>query len=155
MQNKLRKIFQVFLMMSLLHTIPAGEVLGQDKTTKATSDRNHKKITISTKTCSKVKSKIKKPKKQIKAKVTAYTKKELKKPFKTASGLKVKPGMVAVSPNLLKKGWSFGKRVLIDGNEYIIQDILPSRKNGFDIYMLSQKEAIKFGSQKLDIILLD
>ena len=94
-------------------------------------------------------------KKTTKAKVTAYTPVENGGSTRTASGTIVRKGIVAVSKDLYNKGWTFGKRVLINNKTYTIEDILPSRKNGFDIFMHSYERAVKYGSQKHMVVLLD
>ena len=94
-------------------------------------------------------------KKKTKAKITAYTPFENGGSTLTASGSTVKKGIVAVSKDLYRKGWTFGKRVSINDKIYVIADILPSRKNGFDIFMHSYKDAKQYGIQNHTVVLLD
>ena len=96
-----------------------------------------------------------KKKKSTKAKITAYSSFENGGSTLTASGTPVRKGIVAVSKDLYGKGWTFGKRVSINNKIYTIQDILPSRKNGFDIFMHSYERAVKYGAQKHMVVLLD
>lgn len=96
-----------------------------------------------------------KVKKVNKAVITAYTPHENKGSRITASGKKVREGYVAVSKDLYKSGWKFGKKVQIKKKTYIIQDILPSRKSGIDIFMENYDKAIQFGVQRHDVVLLD
>ena len=98
---------------------------------------------------------IVKKKKKTKAKITAYTPFENGGSTLTASGTTVKKGIVAVSKDLYRKGWTFGKRVSINDKIYVIADILPSRKNGFDIFMHSYKNAKQYGIQNHTVVLLD
>ena len=91
---------------------------------------------------------------QIYAKITAYTPYENGGSTLTASGTQVKPGIVAVSLNLYRSGWTFGKRVLIGEKIYVIQDILPSRNNGFDIYMDDYRTAVEYGVKRYTVYLL-
>jgi len=83
--------------------------------------------------------------------VTAYTLKECyHNKGKTASGELVKPGMIAVSSDLERKGLKIGTKVKISGmGTFIVKD-RTSRKNrgNVDIYMHSYGKALRFGRQK-------
>ncbi|MRR15632.1 MAG: hypothetical protein EG826_04140 [Deltaproteobacteria bacterium] len=87
--------------------------------------------------------------------VTAYTLTECyHNKGKTASGEMVRTGIVAVSPDLERKGFKLGTRIEISGmGTYIVKD-RTSRKNrgNVDIYMPSYKQAIKFGRQKYALV---
>ncbi len=77
-------------------------------------------------------------------------------PFITASNSKVRPGIVAVSQDLFRNGWVFGRKVYIVGHGvYTIEDLLAKRKSKqLDIFMTSKKDAIEFGRKKLRVYLL-
>lgn len=90
---------------------------------------------------------------KLKVTLTAYTSKECRSVV-TASNSRVRHGIVAVSKNLFKKGWTFGKQVLVDGHLYIIEDILPSRSNGLDVYFEKTADAREFGKKTLTVALL-
>lgn len=83
--------------------------------------------------------------------VTAYTLKECyHNKGKTASGEFVKPGMVAVSRDLERKGLKLGTKIKIsDMGTFVVKD-RTSRKNrgNVDIYMHSYDKALRFGRQK-------
>lgn len=82
--------------------------------------------------------------------ITAYSLKECKKNKGiTASGQRVKKGMVAVSPDLEKKGLKMGTTINIKGKgTYIVADRTSKRlKRTIDIYMHSHKNAVKFGKK--------
>jgi 3D (Asp-Asp-Asp) domain-containing protein len=83
--------------------------------------------------------------------VTAYTLKECyHNKGKTASGDFVKPGIVAVSRDLERKGLKLGTKIKISGmGTFVVKD-RTSRKNSgnVDIYMYSYKKALQFGRQK-------
>lgn len=83
--------------------------------------------------------------------VTAYTLKECyHNKGITSSGEFVKPGMVAVSRDLERKGLKIGTKIKIsDMGTFIVKD-RTSRKNrgNVDIYMHSYKKALRFGRQK-------
>lgn len=88
---------------------------------------------------------------EIKIAVTAYTLKECyHNKGKTASGEFVKPGMIAVSRDLERKGLKLGTKIKIsDMGTFVVKD-RTSRKNrgNVDIYMHSYKKALRFGRQK-------
>lgn len=91
-------------------------------------------------------------------KVSAYTpsaEENGPNPMITASGTRVKSGVIAVSRNLYRKGWTFGKKVKIGDRVYIIQDLMsPTKHNHIDVFMWTKKEAFKWGCQKLLACLL-
>ena len=63
----------------------------------------------------------------------------------TASGKKVKTGMIAAS-----MGMKFGTRVRINGQVYTVEDRLARRfDDRIDIYMDSHEDALKFGKRNL------
>lgn len=77
-------------------------------------------------------------------------------PFITASNSRVRPGIVAVSQDLFRKGWVFGRKVYIVGHGvYTIEDLLARRKrNQLDIFMSSRNQAVQFGRKRLRVFLL-
>ncbi len=87
--------------------------------------------------------------------VTAYTLKECyHNNGKTASGEIVRPGIVAVSRDLEKKGLKLGTTIRI-GNlgTFIVKDRTAYKNRGnVDIYMTSYTEALKFGRQKYTFV---
>jgi len=91
--------------------------------------------------------------------VTAYTNSEDecdKDPNITAVLTKVRPGIVAVSSDLLAKGWTFGRRVYIEGvGIFTIEDRMNRRwTERMDIFLYSKNDARKFGKRKLTVVLL-
>jgi 3D (Asp-Asp-Asp) domain-containing protein len=88
--------------------------------------------------------------------ITAYTKYESGGDI-SAKGNKLRPGHIAISQDLLKKGWTFGKKVHIkDVGIFIIEDTMPKKwKNKLDIYMLCPKKAKEFGLQTKNVKLLN
>ena len=93
--------------------------------------------------------------------VTAYTSKKHNKHHKkkvlTASSTSPEEGAVAVSRDLFKKGWKFGKRIYIRHHGiFTITDLMHSRKvKWIDIYMDKKVQAIQFGKKQLEVLLLD
>ena len=88
---------------------------------------------------------------EIKISVTAYTLKECyHNKGKTASGEIVRTGIVAVSPDLERKGLKLGTKIKIsDMGTFIVKDRTSRRNRGnVDIYMPSYKKALRFGRQK-------
>jgi len=83
--------------------------------------------------------------------VTAYTLKECyHNKGITSSGEFVKPGMVAVSRDLERRGMKLGTKIKIsDLGTFVVKD-RTSRKNrgNVDIFMHSYDKAIQFGRQK-------
>jgi 3D (Asp-Asp-Asp) domain-containing protein len=93
---------------------------------------------------------------EIKVSVTAYTLKECyHNKGKTASGELVKPGMVAVSRDLERKGLKLGTKIKIsDMGTFVVKDRTSRRNRGnVDIYMHSYNKAIQFGRQKYTLVL--
>lgn len=93
---------------------------------------------------------IKAEESQMVVSITAYSLKECKRnKGLTASGKKVKKGIIAVSPDLEKKGLKMGTTINIKGKgTYIVADRTSKRlKKTIDIYMHSHKNAIKFGKK--------
>lgn len=88
--------------------------------------------------------------------VTAYTLKECyHNQGKTASGEMVRTGIVAVSPDLERKGLKLGTRITIsDMGTFVVKDRTHRRNRGnVDIYMPVHKKAIQFGRQKYTLVL--
>jgi len=87
--------------------------------------------------------------------VTAYTLKECyHNKGKTASGEIVRTGIVAVSPDLERKGLKLGTKIKIsDMGTFIVKDRTSRRNRGnIDVYMLSYKQALRFGRQKYTLV---
>lgn len=80
--------------------------------------------------------------------VTAYS-----QDGETATQEKPRPGMVAVSRDLLANDMPFGSIIAIDGiGELEVCDVMHKRKcKSLDVYMKSEKEAKKFGRKKLHV----
>jgi len=92
---------------------------------------------------------------EIKASVTAYTLKECyHNKGKTASGETVRKGIVAVSPDLERKGLKLGTKIKIsDLGTFIVKDRTSRRNRGnIDIYMPSYKKALRFGRQTYTLV---
>lgn len=92
--------------------------------------------------------------------VTAYSprKKETDNtPTVTASMDTVRHGGVAISRDLFKRGWSFGKKIYIEGyGVYEINDLMNERfKNRIDIFMWDTNKAKKSGKKELVVALID
>jgi 3D (Asp-Asp-Asp) domain-containing protein len=93
--------------------------------------------------------------------VTAYTSIELQEypeqQLLTASSAKPKEGAIAVSRDLFKQGWVFGKKVYIkDHGVFIITDLMSNSKSkSVDIYMNDQERAMQFGKKQIEVVLLD
>ncbi len=75
----------------------------------------------------------------------------------TASNTKVREGIVAVSRDLFRQGWVFGKKVYIKNHGiFTISDLMNKRKQkSMDIFMHNTNKALEFGRRKLEVILLD
>mgnify|MGYP003805318899 CR=1 FL=1 len=87
--------------------------------------------------------------------VTAYTLTECyHNKGVTASGEMVRPGIIAVSRDLEKKGMKIGTRVRIGAlGTFVVKDRTHWRNRGnIDIYMTSYKEALKFGRRKYTFV---
>ena len=92
---------------------------------------------------------------EVKLSVTAYTLKECyHNKGQTASGEMVKKGIVAVSPDLERKGLKLGTKIKIsDLGTFIVKDRTSRRNRGnIDIYTLSYKKALQFGRQGYTLV---
>jgi 3D (Asp-Asp-Asp) domain-containing protein len=92
---------------------------------------------------------------EIKISVTAYTLKECyHNKGRTASGEMVRSGIVAVSPDLERKGLKLGTKIKINNlGTFIVKDRTSRRNRGnVDIYMSSYKKALRFGRQKHTLV---
>ena len=92
---------------------------------------------------------------EIKTSVTAYTLKECYHyKGKTASGETVRKGIVAVSPDLERKGLKLGTKIKIsDLGTFIVKDRTSRRNRGnIDIYMPSYGKALRFGRQTYTLV---
>ena len=92
---------------------------------------------------------------EIEASVTAYTLKECyHNNGKTASGETVRKGIVAVSPDLERKGLKLGTKIKIsDMGTFIVKDRTNRRNRGnIDIYMPSYRKALRFGRQTYTLV---
>ncbi len=93
--------------------------------------------------------------------VTAYTSVELREvpeqQLLTASLSKPKEGAIAVSRDLFKQGWVFGKKVYIKNHGvFVITDLMGNSKTkSVDIYMNDQDRALQFGKKQIEVVLLD
>jgi len=93
--------------------------------------------------------------------VTAYTLDELREfpgqALLTASSKAPKEGQIAVSRDLFKEGWVFGKKVYIKNHGvFVITDLMADRKTrSVDIFMDDQGRALQFGKKKIEVVLLD
>ena len=88
--------------------------------------------------------------------LTAYTLKECyRNKGKTASGETVKVGMVAVSPDLERKGLKLGTKIKINNlGTFIVKDRTSRRVRGnIDVYMTSHSRALRFGRQRYTLAL--
>jgi 3D (Asp-Asp-Asp) domain-containing protein len=69
-------------------------------------------------------------------------------PFITASGTRVRPGVLAVSRDLLRTCCPFRTRVGINGQEFVVEDTMARRwRNRVDIWKSSREEALWWGVQ--------
>ena len=77
-------------------------------------------------------------------------------PFINAEGLAVAEGQIAVSRDLFRAGWVFGRRVWIQGHGiYRISDLMNKRfRDRLDIFFFNTKDAKRFGQKKLVVALL-
>lgn len=95
-----------------------------------------------------------------KLKITYYTNRVEETdstPNITATGTKVREGIVGVSRDLLKQGWTHGKYIYV-ANEgiYRIEDTMNAKhKQSIDIFTFSLKHAKTKGTFKTDVILID
>jgi 3D (Asp-Asp-Asp) domain-containing protein len=78
-------------------------------------------------------------------------------PWQSASGHRLEPGMraIAVSPDLLKLGLEYGRKVRIDGlnGEWVVHDRMPQRwKRRIDVFMGEDVDAaLAFGRRRVRI----
>ncbi len=77
-------------------------------------------------------------------------------PHVTASMVKVRPGIVAVSRDLFDQGWVFGKKVYVKGHGvFEIADLMNKRhKERVDIFFPNADEARRFGIKQVKVALL-
>jgi 3D (Asp-Asp-Asp) domain-containing protein len=85
---------------------------------------------------------------QMRVTVTAYSSYE--SPGRTASGLRPKPGMLAVSRDVERLlGLHFGDRVLVGGVPYLFEDRMAVRwTRRIDLFAPSYAQARQFGIQR-------
>jgi len=77
-------------------------------------------------------------------------------PFTTASQVKVRRGIVAVSRDLFDQGWVFGKKVYVKGHGvYEIADLMSKRyTKRMDLFIPDTEEARRFGKKQVTVALL-
>lgn len=97
----------------------------------------------------------------IKATITAYTddpreNNGIGNPVGTAMGTKVRPGIVAVSRDLLKSGWKLGDKLFIEGlGVFTIEDTMHARwRNRVDVAVAGKKDAGKIGLIRNRLVVL-
>jgi 3D (Asp-Asp-Asp) domain-containing protein len=83
-------------------------------------------------------------------------------PFITATGTRTRPGVVALSRDLLRS-FPYGTRITIEdlsgrynnllrGRTFIVEDTMAARKTGsLDIWMGSRRDALNFGARQVRI----
>lgn len=99
----------------------------------------------------------------ISATVTAYTPAPREnngrgKKSGTAIGTRIRPGIVAVSRDLLRSGWDFGDKVHIEGlGVFIIEDTMHHRfRRTIDVAVPNMAEAQKIGKRRdIEVTLLE
>lgn len=71
-------------------------------------------------------------------------------PDRTAAMLAPRPGMVAVSRDLFAAGWTFGRKVYVEGVGVLqIADLMHRRyENRIDVLMFDRHQARRFGVKK-------
>ncbi len=92
---------------------------------------------------------------EMKIEVTAYTLTECyHNKGITSSGELVRPGIVAVSRDLERKGMKLGTTIKIgDLGTFVVKDRTHHRNRGnIDIYMISYTDALQFGRQKYTFV---
>lgn len=102
-------------------------------------------------------------KKHIEATVTAYTPAPRENGGRgsksgTALGTRIRPGIVAVSRDLLRSGWDFGDKVRIKGlGVFIIEDTMHERfRRTIDVAVRNLAEARKIGKMRhIEVTLLE
>ncbi|WP_428563538.1 MAG: 3D domain-containing protein [Solidesulfovibrio sp. DCME] len=103
------------------------------------------------------------PKKRIEATVTAYTPDPRENGGRgrkagTALGTPIRPGIVAVSRDLLRSGWDFGDKIHIEGlGVFIIEDTMHQRfRRTIDVAVPNRAAAAKIGKMKnIEVTLLE
>jgi 3D (Asp-Asp-Asp) domain-containing protein len=100
-------------------------------------------------------------KQRIAATVTAYTPAPRENGGKgkksgTAIGTRIRPGIVAVSRDLLKSGWNFGDKVHIEGlGVFTIEDTMHQRHSRtIDVAVPNKSEAQKIGKRRAIVVTL-
>lgn len=98
---------------------------------------------------------------RIAATVTAYTPDPRENGGKgkksgTAIGTRIRPGIVAVSRDLLKSGWNFGDKIHIEGlGVFTIEDTMHQRhRRTIDVAVPDRKEAEKIGKRRAIVVTL-
>ncbi len=83
-------------------------------------------------------------------------------PFITATGTRTRPGVVALSRDLLRQ-FPYGSKIMIEdlsgryarmlkGRIFVVEDTMAARKtNSLDIWMSTRSEAINFGARQVRI----
>ncbi|TNM71585.1 hypothetical protein FHR04_08195 [Deinococcus radiopugnans ATCC 19172] len=86
-------------------------------------------------------------------------------PFITATGTRTRPGVVALSRDMLRL-FPYGTRITIEdlsgrynnllrGRTFIVEDTMAARKTGsLDIWMSTRSQAINFGARQVRITAL-
>ncbi|MEA4856942.1 3D domain-containing protein [Solidesulfovibrio sp.] len=103
------------------------------------------------------------PKKRIEATVTAYTPDPRENGGRgsrtgTALGTPIRPGIVAVSRDLLRSGWDFGDKIHIEGlGVFTIEDTMHQRfRRTIDVAVPNRAAARKIGKMKnIEVTLLE
>jgi 3D (Asp-Asp-Asp) domain-containing protein len=77
-------------------------------------------------------------------------------PDRTAIMIKPRVGMVAVSRDLFRDGWTFGKRVYISGyGVFTIGDLMAARhKESIDIFVHKRQDALQIGRSMARAVLI-
>lgn len=77
-------------------------------------------------------------------------------PQVTASMVKVRPGIVAVSRDLFDQGWVFGRKVYVKGHGiFEIADLMHRRHTQrMDIFFPNTEQARRFGVKQVEVALL-
>ena len=77
-------------------------------------------------------------------------------PHVTASMVRVRPGIVAVSRDLFEQGWVFGKKVYVKGHGiFEIADLMNKRHTQrMDIFFPDTEAARRFGVKQVQVALL-
>lgn len=82
-------------------------------------------------------------------------------PFINAWGKSVDEGQIAVSRDLFLSGWTFGRKVWIQGEGiFVVSDLMGKKRRGrptfdsVDIFMFSTRKALRFGKLQRIVALL-